>query len=123
MKHWAALDITDKRVPTLKPDIIPKHKIETFGIPKKSKVRPLNPEMSKKVKEILLDWEKQGIIRESVGSPYASSIVIVGNKGGSGIRLCVDFRDVNQFTVKDAYPLPNIQASLNQLGKQKYFLP
>ena len=58
VKHWAALDITDKRVPTLKPDIIPKHKIETFGILKKAKVRPLNPEMSKKVKEILLDWEK-----------------------------------------------------------------
>ena len=34
------------RVPTLNPNIIPKHKIATFGMPKRAKVRPLNPQLS-----------------------------------------------------------------------------
>ena len=39
--------------------------------------------------------EKYGIIKESV-SPYNQNI-------------CVDFRSLNKKTVKDAYPLPNVQ--------------
>ena len=81
--------------------IRPDHKIETVGMHKKAKVRPLNPELSKQAKEVLLDWKKQGIIRESKGCHYGHVIVVVGKKGG-GIRICVDFRTLNVFTVRDA---------------------
>ena len=55
VKHWNVLDVTGMRTPTLKTGIIPKHKIVTFGLHKRAKVRPLNPELSKNVKEVLLN--------------------------------------------------------------------
>lgn len=43
----------------------------------------------------------QGVIQPSSG-PYASPVVLVGKKDGSW-RLCVDYRDLNKFTVKDKF--------------------
>ena len=80
VKYSKVLDIRGKRLPKIKQGIIPDHKIETVGMPKKAKIRPLNPELSKQVKEILLEWKRQGIIRESKGSPYSNAIVVVGKK-------------------------------------------
>lgn len=53
-------------------------------------------------------------------SPYASSIV-VGQKKGGEIRLCVDYRQLNAKTRKDAYPLPRIEESLDALTGAKWF--
>ena len=65
VKYWKVLDITGKRLPTIKQGIIPPHKIETFGIPQKAKCRPLNPELSKKLKTYC--WN--GRSKESLGNP------------------------------------------------------
>ena len=48
-------------------------------------------------------------------SPWASSIIIVKRKDVSK-RPCVDYRRLNDITLKDAYPLPKIDTSLNQLS-------
>ena len=37
------------------------------------------------------------------------------------IRFCIDFRKLNELTVKDAYPLPVIADSIECLGSAKYF--
>jgi hypothetical protein len=44
-------------------------------------------------------------------SPWASPIVVVRKKDNS-IRLCIDYRKLNQVTVKDSYPLPRIGDSI-----------
>ena len=116
----AALDITGMRIPTLRPIIIPKHKIVTFSMPKRAKVRPLNPQLSARAKEKLLTWQKQRAIRESLGSPQAHGLVVVGKKDGD-IRCCVYFRQLKELTAKDAYPRHNIQAGMYSLCKLKYF--
>ncbi|PNF38366.1 hypothetical protein B7P43_G08976, partial [Cryptotermes secundus] len=36
-------------------------------------------------------------------------------------RICVDFRKLNELTVGDSYPLPNIQEILDKLGRARYF--
>ena len=53
-------------------------------------------------------------------SPYASPVVLVRKKDGS-LRLCIDYRQLNKLTVKDAFPLPRIDDSLDSLGGAKWF--
>jgi hypothetical protein len=73
----------------------------------------------KKVKTIVDDLLKNGIIREST-SPSASPVLLVHKKDG-GSRLCVDYRALNEITVKDRFPLPRIDDQIDQLGRAKYF--
>ena len=46
--------------------------------------------------------------------------MLVRKKSG-GLRLCVDYRHLNAKTIKDAYPLPRIEETLESLGGAKYF--
>lgn len=63
----------------------------------------------------------QGIIRK-IHSPYAAPIVIVKKKVGS-LRLCVEYRALNAKTIKDAYPLPRIEETLDLLHGANYSAP
>ena len=47
-------------------------------------------------------------------------MVLVRKKDG-GLRLCVDYRQLNAHTVKDAYPLPRIEEALEAIGNSKFF--
>lgn len=62
---------------------------------------------------------RAGIIRPST-SPWCSESVLTLKKDGSS-RFCVDFRGVNKFTVRDAYPLPRIDTILDSLSGAQYF--
>ena len=53
-------------------------------------------------------------------SPFSSNVVIVRKKDGS-IRLCIDFRKLNQRTVNDAYAIPRTEDSLHLLAGSKFF--
>jgi hypothetical protein len=72
-----------------------------------------------KVKTIVEDLLKNGIIWEST-SPFASPVLLVHKKDG-GSRLCVDSRALNEITVKDRFPLPRIDDQIDQLERAKYF--
>lgn len=58
-------------------------------------------------------------------SPYNSPVIIVPKKPGPDgckrWRMVIDYRALNEKTVGDAYPLPNITDILDQLGGSKYF--
>ena len=56
---------------------------------------------------------RKGVI-EPCDGPWASPIVLVTKKGGD-TRFCVDFRELNAATKKDAYPLPRIEDNLDAL--------
>jgi hypothetical protein len=43
-----------------------------------------------------------------------SNLVVVRKKNGD-IRLCVDFRNLNQLSLKDNYPLPNMEHLLQRV--------
>ena len=60
-----------------------------------------------------------GIIEPS-SSPWSSNIVLVIKKDGK-VRFCVDYRRLNDVTVKDAYPLPRVDSCLDSLAGAKWF--
>ncbi|GFU17395.1 retrovirus-related Pol polyprotein from transposon opus [Trichonephila clavipes] len=50
---------------------------------------------------------------------WAHPIVCVSKKNGS-IRLCVDYRHLNSFTIADAYPVQNAKDLLFEVGQTNY---
>ena len=61
----------------------------------------------------------EGVI-EPCDSPWSSPMVLVEKKDGT-TRACIDFRKLNECTVKDAYALPDIQMCLDGLQGAKFF--
>lgn len=72
-----------------------------------------------RVREIIKDLLDKQIIQESE-SEYASPILLVKKKDGSD-RMCVDYRKLNDLTVKDRFSLPRIDDHIDRLGQNKFF--
>ena len=72
-------------------------------------------ELRKQV-DALLD---KGYIKPSM-SPYAAPVLFVKKKGGD-LRMCVDYRALNDITVKNRYPLPRVDEIFDQLKTATYF--
>ena len=77
--------------------------------------RPLYPEVKAYVEDLL----NRGFIRKSK-SPFSSSVVCVRKKDG-GMRLCIDYRELNKKSVPDRHPIPRIQEALDSLGGKSWF--
>ena len=79
------------------------HSIDTGDAkPVKMCSRRLPYALRKEPEEELTKLTAAGCIEPST-SPYASGLVLVRKKDGS-LRVCVDYRKVNQDTVPDRYP-------------------
>lgn len=72
------------------------------------------------VREVIDDLLRNDIIQES-SSDYASPILMVQKKTGEQ-RLCIDFRALNNKTVKDRFPLPLIEDQLTNLSGNRFFI-
>ena len=59
-------------------------------------------------------------IIEPTNSPWASPMLLVKKKDGT-MRLCCDFRRLNAITTFSVFPLPNMEAILDQLARAKYY--
>ena len=96
------------------------HKIDTGDAsPIRERPRRLPHHRQKEVESHLEKMNTQGIIQPST-SPWAAPIVLVGKKDGT-TRFCVDYRRLNQVTKKDAYPLPRIDDTLDQMSGATLF--
>lgn len=87
--------------------------------PVRQPYRRIPPSQYETVKAHIRQLLDSKVIRES-SSPYSSPIVLVTKKDGS-LRLCVDYRQLNAKTRRDAYPLPRIEESLDALSGAKWF--
>ena len=62
---------------------------------------------------------EEGVIRKS-NSPYASPVILIPKSDGTK-RLCIDYRELNKQTIKDKYPLPNMNDIFYRLGGSLIF--
>ena len=70
-------------------------------------------------KQYLQDHLREGLIRHSQSSAGAS--MLFRPKKDGGLRPCIDYRGLNNITIKDRCPLPLITESLDQLGGARWF--
>lgn len=77
-------------------------------------------EIETQIREMLI----QGIVRPSK-SPYNSPLWIVpkklDNDGKRKWRIVIDYRNLNNITVDDKFPMPNIDSLFDKLGRAQYF--
>lgn len=71
------------------------------------------------LKEQLRQLLEQGFIQPSV-SPWGAPMLFQKKKDGT-LRLCIDYRGVNQLTVKNKYPIPRIDELLDRLHGTQLF--
>ncbi|KYO36537.1 hypothetical protein Y1Q_0024252 [Alligator mississippiensis] len=58
---------------------------------------------------------KLGIIEDSQ-SPWRSPMMVIPKPNGS-IRLCIDYRKVNEIATFDAFPMPQVDDMLERVGQ------
>ena len=108
-------DVFPEELPGLPPDRDIEFAIElvpgTTPIAKKPYRMPANElsELKKQVEEL----EEKGYIRPST-SPWGAPVLFVKKKDGT-MRMCVDYRALNDVTIKNKYPLPRIEDLFDQL--------
>ena len=78
----------------------------------------MGPKELAQLKEQLDELEAKGFMRESV-SPWGSPVIFVDKRDG-GRRMCGDFRNLNNVTIKNKYLLPRIQDFLIKSEEQEY---
>ncbi|XP_049306295.1 retrovirus-related Pol polyprotein from transposon 297 isoform X2 [Bactrocera dorsalis] len=102
-----------------------KHRIRTTNnIPIFSKSYRYPYVHKEEVTDQIQEMLKHGIIRNS-NSPYSAPIWIVPKKadasGKPKWRLVIDYRKLNEVTIDDKFPIPNIDEILEKLGRSQYF--
>lgn len=138
--HWLSATNTDKgTVPQeyrkyttlfkedLPDEALPKHQPWDHEIPliegstpAFQKIYPMNEEQLKALREYLDENLKKGFIRESK-SPAAYPLFFVTKKNTIKLRPVVDYRQLNNITVKNRYPLPLIGEMMDRLRGAYWF--
>jgi len=101
-------DVFSEESPRLPPDRVIKFVIDLIpGATLKSKAayRASRPDLEI-IKKETQEYLDKGFIRPST-SPWGAPVLLVDKKGG-GKRLCVDYRDLNDVTIRNKYPMPRI---------------
>ena len=114
-------DVFPEELPGMPPDRDIEFLIEllpgTAPISKRPYRMPPNDleEIKKQIKELL----EKGYIRPS-SSPWGAPVLLVEKKDGT-LRMVVDYRSLNDVTIKNKYPMPMINDLFDQLVGAKIF--
>jgi hypothetical protein len=79
----------------------------------------MSVEELKELKKQLTELQEVGYIHPS-SSPWGAPVLFVQMKDGSQ-RMCVDYRSLNDVTIKNKYPLPRIEDLFDQMRGARVF--
>lgn len=89
------------------------------AIPINSKPYHYSPQHKSEIERQVQELLQAGLIAHS-HSPFASPVLLVKKKDGSW-RFCVDYRKLNDITIKNRFPMPIIEEILDELAGSKFF--
>ena len=96
------------------------HEIRTEDVPPiKQHAYRYSPQLQEVVNKEVDSMLEGNIVRPS-SSSWSSPVVLAPKKDGT-VRFCIDYRRLNSVTIKDVYPLPRIDDTLDRLGSGVYF--
>lgn len=119
--HGCEIVLSCKTLKAQENDAIGVHRIDTgtaapIAVAAYRQGPKLDEVINKQVKEYLRD----GIIRPSC-SPWRAPVVMVPKKESGKLRMCIDYRKLNDVTIKDSYPVPNVQEVLDAMAGAKVY--
>jgi hypothetical protein len=89
-----------------------------------SKPRNLAPYRYAPARRQVIEQKIEEMLHENVivpsKSPWASPVVLAPKKDGT-MRFCIDYRKLNDITIRDAYPIPRIDDTLDALQHAQFF--
>jgi len=88
-------------------------------VPRKGKVYPLLREEREEVREFIREQLRKGYIWLSK-SPQTAPVFFIGKKDGKK-HMVQNYRYLNEWTIKNNYPLPLISDVLENIGTKKVF--
>ena len=107
------------------PNSLPPSRSVDHEIPLKPEAQPFKlkpyryPHCHKEeIERQVADMLQKGIVKHS-NSPFVSPVLLVKKKEGTW-RFCVDYRKLNEITVKDRFPIPNVDELLDELSGVVY---
>jgi hypothetical protein len=115
------LDVFPEELPGMPPDREVEFVIDLLPGTAPISKRPYKMvvEELKELKKQLTELQEAGYIRLS-SSPWGAPVLFVQKKDGSQ-RMCVDYRSLNDVTVKNKYPLPRIEDLFDQMRGARVF--
>ena len=93
--------------------------LEPGTTPPFKQVYRLSQEELQALKTQLDELLKKGHIQSSK-SPYGAPVLLIRKKDNM-LRMCIDYRALNQITIKNRYPLPRIDDLLDQISGSVIF--
>ncbi|CAF2847659.1 unnamed protein product [Rotaria sp. Silwood2] len=90
-----------------------------LNLPIHSRVYRTDPIKQQHISTIIDAMLKSGQIQKS-DSSWSSPVILVKKKDGT-YRFVIDYRQRNNITERDSYPLPRIEETLNRLNGNTYF--
>ena len=109
----------DTKKSTIASNVKP-HEIKTIDHPPStSKAYYTTPEKQEAMHKIIRELLQLNLIRQSY-SPYATPAMLVPKKDNTW-RMVVDYKKLNNITIKDNHPLPNMEQTIPILGGEYQF--
>jgi hypothetical protein len=86
--------------------------------PFRKNLRHINPKLASQIQKEIQNMVDVGIISPIIYSSWMSNLVVVRKKTGD-ICLCVDFCNLNQLSLKEKYPLSNMEHLLQRITEAR----